>query len=147
MDTYDSRDLTSLLCDSRHESSSNRSANPSACSCVPCRHYVGAGPTGCPDRPLTRAHLAAFLYRSRTATFSGTGDRVTDDIILEPGYYDIWIAFRVKPGYDWDDRESYDLYTRFKSKTDGLQHILQAGTAYGWPLRLSRINFSKSVKR
>ena len=45
----------------------------------------------CPDRTLTRAEYATLRHGESTATFSGIGDEVTDDIILEPGYYSLRI--------------------------------------------------------
>lgn len=73
----------------------------------------------CPDQPLTRAHLAAFLYRASSSTFSGVGDAVTDDLILEPGYYTVRVIFVPKAGYDWDDDSEREFVARFLSKSDG----------------------------
>ena len=105
---------------------------------VPTDHYayeaiewmVANGITGgcgdgnfCPDRPLTRAHLAAFLYRANTSTFSGQGDAVTDEVELEPGYHTVRVTFLPAPGYDWDDGRDHEFYAWFGSKKGGTRLV------------------------
>ena len=105
---------------------------------VPTDHYayeaiewmVANGITGgcgdgnfCPDRPLTRAHLAAFLYRANTSMFSGQGDAVTDEVELEPGYHTVRVTFLPAPGYDWDDGRDHEFYAWFGSKKGGTRLV------------------------
>ena len=72
---------------------------------------------------MTRAHVAAFLYRADTSTFSGTGDTVTDDIALEPGFYTLNVQFLPAPGYDWDDNRDHEFYAWFGSKKGGVRLV------------------------
>lgn len=72
----------------------------------------------CPDAAVTRADVATMMYQHTKANFSGVGDAVTDDIVLEPGYYSVSVSFFPKSGYDWDDGKWHDFVARFKSKGD-----------------------------
>ena len=72
----------------------------------------------CPDATVTRADLATVLYQQTKAPFSGVGDEVTDDIVLEPGYYRVIVSFFPKSGYDWDDGKWHEFAAHFKSKGD-----------------------------
>ena len=86
----------------------------------------------CPDATVTRADLVTMLYRRTKAQFSGVGDKVTDDIALEPGYYAVRVKFFPKSGYDWDDDKEHDFYARFESKGDGIT-LVDGDWRGSWP--------------
>lgn len=97
----------------------------------------------CPDRPLTRAHLAAFLYRYNQArgpeiNESGIGvtDKsvTTDDVTLEPGYYQVRVWFDEIPGFDWTDDKPRDFYVWFGAKSGGhtVVNTSQTSTPFGY---------------
>ncbi|MCY3619885.1 MAG: S-layer homology domain-containing protein [Acidimicrobiaceae bacterium] len=87
---------------------------------------------------LTRGRLAKALYQyhhgcgrqSQAPEFtdSGIGEGfdedaiVTDDVALEPGYYQVRVWVDEAPGFDWTDGEARDFYVWFGTKTGG--HIL-----------------------
>ena len=101
----------------------------------------GDGTNFCPEKPLNRAHVAAFLYRAFTQELpghSGIGDGddnvVTDDLTLEPGYYSVRVWFDEVPSYDWDDGTSRDFYVWFGNRAGGhtLIDTSVASTPFGY---------------
>ena len=86
----------------------------------------GDGTIFCPDTPLNRAHISAFLYRALAPAMeaSGLGDDddpvVTNSVRLEPGYYTVGVEVARAPGFDWtSENDLRDFYAWFGSKTGG----------------------------
>lgn len=74
----------------------------------------GDGTNFCPERPLNRAHIAAFLYRALAPDFSGVGNDTTPDMNLEPGFYSIEVLTRPAP--DWESADGLlSIYLRSRS--------------------------------
>ena len=103
----------------------------------------GDGTNFCPGRALNRAHVAAFLYRyhqTRTPEISEsgvgeTGEGVTtDDVTLEPGYYQVRVWFDEIPGFDWTDDKPRDFYVWLGTKSGGhtVVNTSQTSTPFGY---------------
>ena len=99
----------------------------------------GDGTNFCPDKALTRAHVVTFLYRALGAQTkeineSGVGEHVTDNMRLEPGYYQVRVWFDEIPGFDWTDNKPRDFYVWFGSKAGGhtLVNTNQTGVPFGY---------------
>ena len=64
-----------------------------------------------------------------------TGEGVTtDDVTLEPGYYQVRVWFDEAPGFDWNDGKARDFYVWFGTKSGGhtLINSSQTGTPFGY---------------
>ena len=126
---------------------------------VPTDHYayeavnwaVDAGITGgcgdgtnfCPDAPLNRAQMVTFLHRYNQVRApeineSGVGATdegvTTDDVTLEPGYYQVRVWFDEIPNFDWTDNKPRDFYVWFGSKSGGhtVVNTSQTSTPFGY---------------